>query len=106
MIDPKKVIEQIISRDIQWFDYRKQDMAFWQTYYAEANQIANSEVFNNEIHKYIEDLMKFMAYQAENFDQILHTRTAIVTLETLRDRLKSIENPNKLEFNDNPHEAI
>lgn len=106
MTDPKKVIEEVIGRGIEWFDYQAKDKAFWNAYFSEANQIVNSEVFNNEIHKFVEDLMKFMAYEAKDFDQILHTRTAIVTLETFKQRLKSVENPNKLETNELPYEAI
>lgn len=106
MIDPKEVIKEIIGRGVEWFDYKSKGQNLWQSYFAEANQIVNSEVFNNEIQHYITDLMKFMSYEANSFDQILHTRTAIIVLESLKERLKSIENPHKEMLPTDPHEAI
>lgn len=91
--DTNKVIKEIIGRGVEFFDYTKLDKGAWRSYYNDAKSIAANEVFNNEIRHYITDLLKFIGYESQNFEQVLHTRTAIVTLETLRDRLESIENP-------------
>ena len=84
-----------MGRGIEFYDYSKLDKNAWRSYYNDAQQISQNDVFKNEINHYIADLVKFISYEAATFDQVLHTRTAIVTLETLMIRLQSIENPNK-----------
>ena len=106
MNEASKIIEGIIKRGIEWYDYTKLDKGAWHEYRNEALRIAKSETFNNEINHYITDLMKFMAYESKDFDQILHTRTAITVLETLLERLSSIEDPEVKESKENIHEAI
>jgi len=94
-IKAEKVIEQIINRGIEWFDYKARDQGFWRSYFNDAKSIATSEIFNNEINHFIADLMKFVTYESDSFDKVLHTRTAIITLETLKKRLLEIEDPSK-----------
>lgn len=93
MTDSKKVVEEIIGRGIEFFDYTKLDKGAWRGYYNDAKQIAANETFKNELRHYITDLLKFIGYEAQNWEQVVHTRTAIVTLETFKERLESIENP-------------
>ena len=103
----EEVLKQIIGRGVDWFDYRNhKDESFHRSYFNEANYISKSEIFNNEIKHYITDLMKFITYEAKDFDQVLHTRTAIITLETFKERLKSIENPNKTITVEDIHGAV
>lgn len=105
-LDAKLVIEDIIGRKIDWFDYKKLDQGARSNYKNDADFIRQNETFNNEISHYITDLMKFMAYEATNFEQILHTRTSIVTLETFRQRLENIEDPKSNKSNENLNETI
>lgn len=99
-------VEAIIGRGIEWFDFEKMDQGGQIMYFNDARFIVEHEVFNNELHHYISDLIKFCAYEAKDFDQVLHTRSAIVALETFRDRLKDIKNPLKEESFDDLHEAV
>ena len=101
-----EIIKEIIGRGIEWYDYRKLDKGVWREYKNNAHWIAKNETFNNEISHYIADLMKFMSYESKDFDQVLHTRTAIIVLETLRERLSSIEDPDINKTKENIHEAI
>jgi len=104
MEDPKKYLEQIMERGIEFYDYHKG--GDWQSYFSDAQFIAKNEVFNNELTHYMADLVKFCALEAKDFDQVLHTRTGIIVLETLRQRLESIEDPHKQETNDEPFSEI
>ena len=106
MTDPKQVIKEIIGRDIDWFKYQDLDTPAWSRYHAEAKQISESKTFNNELKHYITDLVKFITYEAKDFEQVLHTRTSIVVLETFKNRLKSIESPNKPKTTEGINEAI
>lgn len=106
MINSEQVIKQLIGRGIEWFDYHKLDKAKQQEYKTDANFIVNSEIFLNELNHYITDLIKFIAYESNDFNQVLHTRTSIVALETFKQRLQNIEDPKKDETSEQPFEAI
>ena len=95
-----------MGRDVKFFDYKKLDQQAWLNYHNDAQQIAGNEVFNNEINHYITDLLKFAATESENWEQVLNTRTAIITLETLKQRFETIEDPRKGKTLDSPHEPI
>ena len=93
--DSKLFIESILKRGIDWYDYRKLDNNSWRTYFNEAQNIFRNEVFNNEIHHYMSDLLKFAATETVDFSQVLHTRTGIIVLESIKDRFEKIESPDK-----------
>lgn len=93
--DPANYIEALLKRGIEWFDYHKMERSLWSTYYADAQIIANGEVFNNELNHYIADLIKFAANETKDFSAVMNVRTAIVALETFKKRLEDIENPLK-----------
>ena len=105
-VDSKKVIEKIIGRGISWYDYTKMDHGAWRMYYNDAQYILKSEVFNNELNHYLTDLLKFLGMESDNFDQVLHTRTGMTVLESFKERLINIENPDKRISNEEPFETI
>lgn len=106
MTDPKKVIEEIIGRKIDWYDYQNLDRGAWKLYYNDAQYILNSDVFNNELNHYMTDLLKFIGVESENFEQVLHTRTGMTVLESFKKRLADIQNPDKKVSKDEPFDAI
>lgn len=106
MIDHKRYIEDIMGRGIQFYDYQKLDQQAWVNYFQDAEQIVKNETFNNELTHYIADLVKFAATESQSWEQVLNTRTAIITLETFKQRLESIEDPRKDKTTENIHEAI
>lgn len=91
-------IESIIKRGIDWYDITKLDQGKRQIYFDDAQQIASNETFNNELHHFITDLIKFTAIESNNFEQVNNIRTGIITLETFKNRLEQIENPRKAEI--------
>lgn len=105
--DAKIVIETILKRGIDWYDYRKLDKGAWQNYFADAEMIVRNYTFNNELNHFITDMIKNAALETNNFEQVLNIRTGIITLETFKQRLESIENPNKpVETKEEPFGAI
>ena len=95
-LDSKKYIEDIIGREISWFDYQKLDQAKQADYYNDAQLIVKSEVFNNEISRYTADMIKWIAMESPDHNKTQHIRSLIVGLETLKQRLESIENPRRV----------
>lgn len=104
--DPNPYIEKIIERKVEWFDYKKMDIQQQLNYYNDAQQVVNGEIFNNELHHYMADLIRFNAIEAKDFDQVMNVRTGIVTLETFKDRLSKIENPYKEQSKEDIYNAI
>ena len=93
--DPRVFIESILKRKIDWYDYKKLDDNAWRTYFNEAGDIFRNEVFNNELHHYMSDLIKFAATETKDFDQVLHTRAGIIVLESFKNRFEDIESPDR-----------
>ena len=106
MENPLKYVKSILDQDIRFFDYKKLDANSWQAYYNDAIFISKNETFCNEIHHLMKDLMEKAAVESENFDQVLHLRTAMITLETFKKRLEMIEDPTKHKPNEEPYSAI
>ena len=93
--NPTNYIQQIMKRDLSWFDYSKLDQARRITYYADCKNIVEGETFNNELNHYIADLIKFNANESVDFGAVMNIRASIVALETFKKRLESIDNPIK-----------
>ena len=105
-ISYKKYLEDIMERNIEFYDYKKLDKGSWNTYYADATAIINNETFNNELNNYKTDLVKFIALESKDWDQVMNLRTAIITLETFKERLEAIENPLKVTNKEDVFNAI
>lgn len=103
---PEFFISNIIGRGIEWFDYKKLDQGQKMIYYADCQNIVNSETFTNELNHYITDLVKFNANEAKDFDAVMNIRASIVALETFKERLSKIENPNKINIDLDKFSAI
>jgi len=93
-----EIVEKNIEKNIKWFDYTKLDGASRIIYYNDAKQIIENETFNNELNHYMADLVRFCATLSNKGDeklrQLENVQFGIVVLETLKERLSSVENPN------------
>lgn len=104
-IEYKKYLEDILGHDLEYFDY-KENRSVWSSYHADAQAIVTNSTFLNEINHYRRILMEEATFKVEDFDKLMHVRTAIVTLETLLERLKSIEDPRVEITKENINDAI
>lgn len=104
--DPASYVEGILKRGIDWYDYLKLDQAQQFTYFGDAKQIANGMVFNNELDRYIADLIKFCAYEVHDQNALMNVRASIVALETFRKRLEAIQDPTRPNKEADPFDAI
>ena len=105
--DPTNYIKRILNKDIAWYDYEKLGQQEQMEYYAEAQRIIVSNVFVNELHHYMKDLMEEGFTNSKNFDQLMHLRASFVTLETFKKRLEEVKDPKKaIPTTENIHEPI
>jgi len=89
------VIKEIIGRGIQWYDYNNLSPDKKKLYYGEAQRLLRSEVMINEMNAFISDLVKEIAFSSQNHETTTALRYSINGIQALRERLESIEDPNK-----------
>ena len=106
MENPLKYLKSILDKDISFFDYKKMDRGSWASYFNDAQMIVKNETFLNELKHFQKDLMEKAFLDTTDFQQIMHLRTAFITLETLLQRLESIENPNREVLNTDEYAGI
>jgi len=104
-VTSEKVISKILGKDISWFDFNNLEYAEKITYKGNAKAILRNETFLNEYNKYLEDLITHIAKSAK-IDDIPYLRAGIVVLESFKERLESIEQPDLSESVENINEAI
>lgn len=103
---PEDNIADLLGRGIDWYDYKTMDLAGRMAYWNNAQAILKNDVFINELNHWIADCVKNTAYETKNFEQVMNIRTGIVFLETLKERIESIENPSKIENTEDLNSAI
>lgn len=106
MEDSFKYLKSILDKDISFYDYKKMDKQSWASYFNDCQQIVKNESFLNELKHFQKDLMEKAFLEAVDFQQLMHFRTAFITLETLLERLNSIEDPKKETLNQEPYAGI
>ena len=103
----KEVLEKILGYRLEYYNPNELDMARRRAYKAEAKQIAESETFNNELNHLIATIVKNTVLHSESFNQVESARTSILQLEEFKNRLESVEDPDKVDAGtDEINEAI
>ena len=107
-----EIIHEILGRELSYFDYKSRDKGYWQRYFNDAKLIVESDVFQNELSNYVNDLTKFCATMQgypptqEKLQILTNVQFGIVVLEDFVNRLKAIEDPRKTETRETINEAI
>ena len=108
----EKVLEQIIGKDLKHYDYHNLDRNAWGNYHADAQKLLREGPFKNELDHYITDLIQLCAKMpatpltTDKLIVLTNIQLGIVVLETLRDRLKAIEDPSPTKSTEDIHAAI
>jgi len=104
--DPTLVVEQVLGRGIEWFDYNELSQSDLQAYYQNAQLILKNPVFTNEVSRIVADCMKWALREAKDFDSVRDMRMNINGIELLKERLGAIPNPLKVVNEEDLHSAI
>lgn len=91
--NPQNVIEDILGKNLEWFDYLELAPSERSKYILEAQQILSTTVFENEINYLFTSWMKWCLEQSKNFEDIRDIRMNYVGIDLFRKRLKSIIEP-------------
>ena len=103
---PSNVIEDVLERGIKWYDYYGLEDDKKKNYYREVQRALMNTALQNEINKYIADLVHEIAYSDAdaNRDKIL--RYSINGIKAVMERLESYPNPEQKEEVSNVHDVI
>lgn len=93
----EKVIEKIIRRGIEWYDWKELNEAERKTYEQNALNILRNNVFQNEINHTVADLVKEIALKSQNWEEVKDLRMTINGIELLRERLSDVSEPKERE---------
>lgn len=103
----KGVIERILDRGIEWYDYNDLDEAARRTYVGEAANIVRGDVMQNEYKRLISDLTQHIAMRANTENgEVRDLRMTINGAELIMERLSSIQTPDDVETKEDIHSAI
>ena len=101
------VIENVLERGINWYNYKELDRVKQIEYYEDAQRILQTEVFQNEFMHYVADLVQFIAKNSPDHDTTIALRYSINGVEALKERLEAIVDPRKTQAStDNIHDAV
>ena len=95
---PENVLRVIMNRGINWYDYSELSVEKQKAYYDGAQSLLRSKVLSNEINHYIADMVEFAAKDSKDFAGVRDARMTINGLETLKERLESIIDPNNVDI--------
>ena len=88
---PETIVRKIMNRGIKWFDYNTiKDKEELRVYIDEAQRIADSPVFSNELKRAVYDIIQFIAIESDSHEKTREMRMTINGLELLRERLREI----------------
>lgn len=106
MREPKYVVEAILQRGINWYDYESLPYAERVIYHANAQAISRNETFQNEIKYLLADWINHLATQSKDFAEVRDIRAMMNGIEMMRKRFMEIKNPEKQTSKNTIHEAI
>ena len=87
---PSKIIEAVLGRGINWYDYEKLDLQKQINYYNDAQRILCNETFANETKYFLGDLIQEIAVSEAVINKDKMLRFSINGLKTFIERLEHI----------------
>ena len=90
---PKFLVQLLLDREIQWYDYSNLEKQRQHAYYQQAQQLLENEVFNNGLDFLKKNEAFWLLAEADNQDDINKSRWFVSALELFRERIKEINSP-------------
>ena len=70
-----ELIERMIERGLEWYDYTKLDLAGKTAYWNDAQALLKNPVWQNETNAYITTIIKHIAYETRDHNETMANRT-------------------------------
>lgn len=94
---PSKVIEAVLGRGIEWYDYKSLSGDGRRQYFEDAQKFLRNKTIGNEINHIVSDLVQKGIITSLDSKELRDMQMTINGVELLRTRLAGIENPEKPE---------
>jgi len=106
-VKAEDVIKEILNHNIDWYNWEELEKPEKEAYIAEAQKIATSKTYENEINHSVSDLIQEIAKESQDFNNVLFLRATINGIELLKERLLDIkEIPHKESTFNEPFNAL
>jgi len=90
---PEVVIEKIMKRGIEWFDYEDLPMNQRKEYYNDIQAVITNKSFINELNHLIADQVEYIARESRNHEETMNIRMTINAIDLIKQRLENIPDP-------------
>lgn len=91
--NPRHLIESIMGKKLEWFNYQELAPNEKFQYFQEAQTILNSRVFKNETNYLVSCWAQWALRNSMDFEGVRDMRMSTSALELLKERLEEIEHP-------------
>ena len=88
--DPKFVVEKIMDKGLEWYDYQELKPEDKKAYCVEAQTVLKNRILNNEINYLVSDLIKEIAMRSKSFEHVRDLRMTISGAKLILERLADI----------------
>jgi hypothetical protein len=101
------VLEKVMKRGIEWFDYEELSDNDKKLYYNEIQQVIKNKSFINELNHLIADQVEYIARESKNHEDTMNVRMTINAVDLIKERLEGIYDPSiKKPSEDEVFEAV
>lgn len=91
--DPRRVIEKVLERGVDWFDHDKLPPNEKINYYRDIQRVLTNTAFENEVKHYLGDLIQEIAMSANENNRDKMLRYSINGVKALIERMEEIQDP-------------
>ena len=78
---PEMVLEKVMDRGIEWFDYYALKPNEQKMYYANAQSVLRNKTLINESNHLIADWVEYIAKHSKDFNEVMNLRMSINAIE-------------------------
>lgn len=93
--DPRKVLEAIMERDLNFYDYEKLEGQDKLNYYLDIQRVLTNKAFENEVKSHMADMIQEVAVSQDEEHRDKKLRFSINGLKCFLERLNDIQDPRK-----------
>jgi hypothetical protein len=104
---PTKVIEAVLRRGVNWYDFEKLDLQKQVTYYNDIQLVLQNQAYMNEVNHFLADLIEEVAKSDSEHNRDKMLRYSINGIQVLHERLGDIQDPRAKEpTKDTIHDVV
>jgi len=88
--DPRFVVEKVLKKDLEWYDYTEMKTEDKKAYFLEAQSVLKNRILKNEVNYLVSDLIKHIATKSLSIEEVRDLRMTINGAQLIIERLEDI----------------